>query len=280
MEAFCSPRLRVRNATNGEELLSLRDHSYFVPRPFDLVTRSTTIKDVFEAVCRALPWEPEFMQLLIGDKAYDFPRLLSKQKHLNTLVMSLISSSGFEGLSDVTHEIAVFYHLRMPTDFQAPDAQGYCLCNFGGCCTLCNVPSNQICRGCGNNGCCRAGNCDCDCCCDKFKDFQPQRRCPILGCRPEWAVSPASSTDESNSPAPGAGTLCEVPQLNTEQKAMPKKMPKSKLPQPTKATPKKMSKQKSRPSRAKEDAKATEPSEPHFQKGIPAGEDGGEERGR
>ena len=192
MEAVRSRRLRVRNASNGEELL--------VPRPFNHVDRGTTIKDVFAAVSRALPWPHEFMQLLIGDKAFDFPHRLDKQEHLDTLLMSLISSSGFERLSDVIPEITVSYLRWIPTDFRAPDAEGYCLCNFGGCCTVCNVPSNQICGGCGNNGCCRTGSCGCDCCCEGYKDFQPQRRCPILGCRPEWAQNGVShglaSSDE------------------------------------------------------------------------------------
>ena len=180
-------RLRVRNLTNTEETLSLLNHKYAVPRNFDHVTRATTIKEVFEAVSRALLWPCAFMQLVIGDKAYDFPRLLRKQMDLKTFVMSEISSSGCEELSDSNHEITVFYFRWMPTDFRVPESQGYCFCNFGGCCKQCNVPSNQVCWACGNTGCCRSGNCSCDNCHVEFKDFQTQGRCPILGCRPWWA---------------------------------------------------------------------------------------------
>ena len=178
MTAITYPTIRVYNANGG--LLPIMDRKYCIPRPFDRVKRSTTVKDIFVAVSHAVQWPREFMQLRIGDKAYDFPILISKQKHLETFVMSLISYP-HQTFQDAPVGIIVFYDLRMPTDFNGI----YCLCDFGGCCRLCNVPSNQICKGCGNNGCCRVVECGCDCCEDP--NVQPQRRCPILGCRPKWA---------------------------------------------------------------------------------------------
>ena len=148
---------------------------------------AVTIKDVF----RAVHWPTEFMQFRIGDKFYDFPRLHSKQKYSKTSLIGLSSSAGLAGLSEEIHEITVFYYCWMPADFQAPEARGYCLCNFGGCCSLCKVPSIEICKGCGNNGCCRTGDCGCDCCVQESKDLRPRRRCPISGCRPDWAGSSA-----------------------------------------------------------------------------------------
>lgn len=175
--------LRVRNAINGD-LLAVLNHRYAVPRPFQYVSDSTTIRDVFSEVCKTLRWPSEFMLLSIAGVVYDCPRLLSRQQHLNALVTNLSSSSGLQRLSDVSYDF--LYYLRMPENFQAPDAQSYCLCDFGGCCRLCFAPSHRLCWGCGNNGCCRCANCGCDCCVSP-EDFRPVRRCPISGCRPAWA---------------------------------------------------------------------------------------------
>ena len=176
------PRLRVFNL-NGAELYML-DTRYAIPRPFKYVSPSTRIKDVFSACCETLQWPEEFMSLTIGDHTYKCPRRDSEQKHLDIFVMTLIPSSGSQRLSDVSYDFT--YYCWVPDNFQAPGAQGYCLCHFGGCCRLCFVPGNGICWGCGNNGCCHSVNCGCYCC-KSPKGFHPERRCPMAGCRPEWA---------------------------------------------------------------------------------------------
>jgi len=179
------PRLRVYAMSGGEELRIL-DTSYAIPRSFKFVSPSTRIMDVFSACCIKLQWPHEFMSLSIGGNVYKWPRLLREQQHLHILVTTLIPSSDCQGLYDVAYDFT--YVLWMPDNFQAPDARGYCLCNFGGCCRLCFVPSNEPCCGCGNNGCCRCMNCGCSCC-ESPEDIQPMSRCPFEGCRPEWAVA-------------------------------------------------------------------------------------------
>ena len=176
------PRLRVR-ALDGEEL-DMLDTSYAIPRPFKFVSRSTTIKDVFSACCKTLQWPEEFMILENGGNTYEWPRLTREQEHLYTLVTTLTPSSGSQGLSDVSYDFT--FLRRVPDNFQAPGARGFCLCHFGGCCRLCFVPSNRPCWGCGNNGCCRSANCGCSCC-ESPRGIDPERRCPLMGCRPEWA---------------------------------------------------------------------------------------------
>ncbi len=123
----------------------------------------------------------EFLILSIGENTNQW----SEQQHLDILVMTLIPSSGSQRLSDVSYDFTYDYWL--PDNFQAPDAQGYCLCNFGGCCRLCLVPGDGPCWGCGNNGCCRCVECGCSCCESPEGIHLLERRCPIVGCRPEWA---------------------------------------------------------------------------------------------
>ena len=167
---------------DGEELHVVLDTSYAIPRPF-ILRPSTRIKDVFFACCETLKWPHEFMSLIIDGNTYKWPRLHSEQKHLDSLVTNIIPSTiGSQQLSDVVFA----YYRWVPKNFQAADAQGYCLCNFGGCCRLCNVPSGQICWGCGNNGGCRSESCG-HSCCKLPRSIDPERRCPLMGCRPEWA---------------------------------------------------------------------------------------------
>ncbi len=118
------PRLRVYAAMDGEELHML-DTSYFFPRPFKHVSPSTTIKDVFSACCETLQWPCEWMMLSIGENTYQW----SEQQHLDILVMTLIPSSGSQQLCDVSYDFT--YLRRVPDNFQAPEAQGFCLCHFG-----------------------------------------------------------------------------------------------------------------------------------------------------
>ena len=177
-------RSRLRVYALGGEELDMLDTSYAIPRPFKYVSLSTRIKDVFSACCETLQWPREFMILRMGGNTYKWPRLLSEQQHLHILVTTLIPSSGSQQLSDVSYDFTCLR--RVPHNFQSPDSQGYCLCNFGGCCRLCFVPSSEVCWGCGNNGCCRSVNCGCSCC-ESPKGIHPERRCPISGCIPWWA---------------------------------------------------------------------------------------------
>ena len=173
------PRLRVYKAMDGEEL-HMFDTSYFFPRPFKHVSPSTTIKEVFLVCCETLQWPREWMMLSIGENTYQW----SEQQHLDSLVMTLTPSSGSQQLCDVSYDFT--YLRRVPDNFQAPEAQGLCLCDFGGCCRLCFVPNNVPCWGCGNNGCCRCVGCGCSCC-ESGEGIDPERRCPLMGCRPRWA---------------------------------------------------------------------------------------------
>jgi hypothetical protein len=63
---------------------------------------------------------------------------------------------------------------------------GHCVCDFWGCCCLCSVPSASICEGCGNNGCCRAGDCGHPCCEGGAGLGDVRLLCERQGCRPWW----------------------------------------------------------------------------------------------
>ena len=181
-------RLRLRNLESGVELPWVYDYSYCIPRPF-YVRRSTTIKDIFTAVSFAVaaghpnPWPLEYIKLMIGNNLYECPvnLKLQKQKGVDQKVHKVVG--------DQQDEVVVSYHCMMPEDFSRCGG-GYCLCSFGGCCRLCNVPGTSVCPSCGNNGCCRCQNCGCECCSECFHANELSRdlrRCPILGCRPRWA---------------------------------------------------------------------------------------------
>ena len=134
---------------------------------------------ICEACCQALAWPREFMTVTVNDESFNFPRLRRQQEHLHRRLLDIVETS--------QREIVVTYYLRMPSNFRDPIANGYCLCAFGGCCKLCIYPSSEVCGGCGNNGCCRTDNCG-DECCEGEEITEPERRCPFLGCKPEWAV--------------------------------------------------------------------------------------------
>ena len=78
------------------------------------------------------------------------------------------------------------------------DAQ--CICEFGGCCRLCQVLHRGFCPGCGSGpGCCLCANCGCDCCESENPPVLPDDapRCPFHGCQPEWAARPTVGEDQS-----------------------------------------------------------------------------------
>ena len=183
MDAAQLPKLQIRNAISSENL-AISNQRYAIPRPLDRVKEYTTLRDVFLACSQALSWPCEFMTLIIDDQVFDFPRLISRQGHLDMKVIDVVQPQPLD-------EILVRYHLQIPSNFQDPNAQGYCLCNFGGCCKLCKVPGGEICSGCGNNGCCRSNDCGCECCLagSTNNSFQPVRRCPRVGCQPRWSDS-------------------------------------------------------------------------------------------
>ena len=172
--------------TVGGEPLKLLNHAYAVPRPFDFVREDTTLGEVFKAASKAKDsWPVEWMKVVTGDHQFEWPRLLKLQEHLRTPVIQLCGDPNADG-------ILVTVCFSFPDNFQDPKASGYCLCNFGGCCRLCYVPSCVVCPGCGNNGCCRSNDCDYSCCdaIEKGVGFQAQMRCPVSGCRPAWADMP------------------------------------------------------------------------------------------
>ena len=186
-------RLRCYNM-NGDSI-SLLNHAYAIPRPFDYVTEDDTLGDVFEALSKAAHWPLEWMQVMIGDHRFEWPRLLRHQEHLRVSVMHYAAPNADEIIATVVS--------NLPDNFQDPTAQGYCLCDFGGCCTLRNAPSCEVCAGCGNNGCCRCAKCG-HVCCEVIGDgFQPRYLCPIAGCKPKWAGAPGLRTCETT-----AGLYC------------------------------------------------------------------------
>ena len=178
-----SVRKRLRCYNMNGELLNLFDHSYVIPRPFDFVSERRTLGEVFEAVSKCAQWPLEWIRLIIGDHQFEWPRLRRLQDHLRAPVMCYVNP-------DVA-EIVATVNFRFPDNFHDSAAPGYCLCDFGGCCTLCNVPSCEICPGCGNNGCCRSDSCGHDCCAAVARgdSFQPRYLCPMSGCRPWWACA-------------------------------------------------------------------------------------------
>ena len=85
----------------------------------------------------------------------------------------------------------------MPEVFGAKRLQAVsdarCICEFGGCCRLCQVLHLGVCPGCGSGpGCCLCANCGCDCCESENPPVLPDDapRCPFHGCQPEWAARP------------------------------------------------------------------------------------------
>ena len=195
------PRLRIRSLCSGEELHPLRDQNWAIPTSVVHMTSFLTIREIFDMVCFTLAWPHEFLRLHSGDNVYEFPRPTSKStsrayeiRYLIYLNTSVMTAAGFDSADkpacrQQVDEIVIYYYKWMPTDFQAPEADGFCLCSFGGCCRLCNVPSIGVCWGCGNSAACRSKSCGCDCCCfaTTMRIVQPLLRCPILGCSPWWA---------------------------------------------------------------------------------------------
>ena len=199
--------LRCLRHCNGETL-QLVDYAYASPRPFDIVTQDTTLREVFQAASHFHrphldSWPLEWIRVTIGDETYVWPRLLKLQGHLRTPVMKLCDTNA--------DEIVVFIHFAHPENFQDPEAAGLCLCNFGGCCRLCYAPGARICPGCGNKGSCRCNNCGCSCCDAVEKGLIrevlpagfPRLLCPVYGCRQAWAEM--VFTDYSGEHAEAAG---------------------------------------------------------------------------
>ena len=84
---------------------------------------------------------------------------------------------------------------RLPPPEDFTNAIGKCLCDFGGCCRACNVPGSQLCWGCGNNGCCRTGNCGHTCCRAVVHRRAQGAVCPLSGCVPSWVSDEAPARD-------------------------------------------------------------------------------------
>ena len=141
-----------------------------------------TIADLFDACGHALKWPQKFMTLMIGEDGMTIFGYHSEQPYRDEWFLLNFFSASLE-------EIKITIFLHMPTNIRGGEAKGFCLCYFGGCCKRCYVPSNEICWGCGNNGCCRSKNCGCECCmAEGGRNIQiaSMRVCPILGCRPWW----------------------------------------------------------------------------------------------
>ena len=174
---------------SGEEV-PLFDHAYCIPRPWEHVKPRHTIRDLFLAVSRAERsgpcyydgWPVEWIRLAIGDQTFSWPHRL-----FNHWGSDILLDQALMTFRQANTGIIAQVSYGAPRDYQDPEARGLCLCNFGGCCKRCNVPTqHEICSGCGNNGCCRCNDCGCHCCTDGPNGFQPKRLCPFSGCKPLW----------------------------------------------------------------------------------------------
>jgi hypothetical protein len=148
------PHVRFREAATGDELRL----------PEGICTRvrkDNTAEWYFQHVAAVLDHPMYFLRFVFvtdmdgESRSIRCRRLLSEQSH--TLLTSIRQERDGEVWVSVVKD-------DPPSDYGQGACQGFCVCDFGGCCRLCLVPSSVICRACGNNGCCRTGNCGHECC--------------------------------------------------------------------------------------------------------------------
>jgi hypothetical protein len=149
---------------------------------------NTTLEWILPQVAQELSCPIDYVELTAGTTCVRYVHRLKERTH--TLMMDL---NAFE-------DPLIIEAARLPRPQSFEDG-GACLCAFGGCCCYCMAPGAYVCSGCGNNCCCRSGNCGHQCCehAEKhglgifslpagFQQHQPFTAwCPKVGCRPgEW----------------------------------------------------------------------------------------------
>ena len=165
----CRPyRLKVINAETGRAIEG---------RWCNKIYENTSVEWLLRLVAEELDWPPRYVELTIGQTIVGLARRGSER----TLLKDYVSFN---------EEHVLLQAIKCPRP-EFFDDQGLCMCNFGGCCRDCMVPARFVCTGCGNNGCCQAGNCGHQCC--EERKARSEVRCPLAGCRPWWAQESESS---------------------------------------------------------------------------------------
>ena len=131
-----------------------------------------TLEELLEPCAEYLRWPKSHIQLACGEvRVRAHHRIADRTR-------TLVWQPGEHGVRQVT-----VIKEPMPEDFEVA---GGCICEFGGCCKLCQVLSLDGCPGCGSGpGCCLCANCGCDCCCSADPPVLPDDapRCPYRGCQ-------------------------------------------------------------------------------------------------
>ena len=169
-------RFNVINAINGEEVVL---DSWYSTRIDD----NLTLEWLLPIVAEKLEWPVSHTLLLIDDEGTG-ERITVGYIHR---IRDRTCTRLIDFCSRDTECKNVFVMKLPPPDNFGP---GSCICDFGGCCCECMVPGPYICMSCGNNGCCRCGDCGHKCCEERRAGTQCQgtiRTCAMIGCRPSWA---------------------------------------------------------------------------------------------
>ena len=140
------------------------------------INHNTTLEWILPYVAKKLSWPSEYVNLT--SKGAVVAHVHEIRNRTQTFMSNL----------DPASPLLTIYarKLRRPELFDLNHR--LCLCDFDGCCRQCAVPGRLPCRGCGNNGCCRTGNCGHACCERNDNDrFRFLDWCRFKGCRPRWA---------------------------------------------------------------------------------------------
>ena len=162
-------RVRFRYATTGE-VIPLSSHIA------TKVYSHCPVEWYFDAVSTALDWPTSHISFMVTDnchKRHVLKHFIRKVLCSNTLLTDLQCDTEKVVWVDVVKEAS-------PKDYSGLCR---CACDFGSCCQLCMVPSCRECDGCGNNGCCRTGDCGHNCC-EQAEIVDANRLCPYSGCSP------------------------------------------------------------------------------------------------
>ena len=178
-----------RKAVGGDVVVMHRSGSEFCPEKYRrqfVLEKYHNIGFLIELVAKKLKLPSEFVMLLVYGQRFQLPDAWEYP------VVNLVIDCTAGSSENQAFDVGVV--LLKPDNFKAPELRGFCLCNFGQCCVRCAVPSSYVCWGCGNNGCCRTGDCGHQCCEDIDENTCPvgidQNTCRRVGCRPEWAHKP------------------------------------------------------------------------------------------
>ena len=141
------------------------------------IYHNTTLEWILPYVAEQLSWPSEYV-ILISEGA-----TVAHVHEIRDRTQTFMSD-----LDPASPLLTIYaWKLRRPELFDFNHR--LCLCDFGGCCRRCAVPGRSPCRGCGNNGCCRTGDCGHVCCKRNYSDgIQYSDWCRFKGCRPWWAA--------------------------------------------------------------------------------------------